>query len=140
MRLRGEFGTSLAITTSRRTPASTRALIAKTFEADGRVSVWDLTGDNPYRGILALADGFVVTTDSVSMVSEAVATGRPVSVFDLDFPRHRSFVQTLVDQGLVVRFDGSPPAQTAASRESDSMILVANRVRDLVQARTGRAG
>lgn len=139
-RLRLEFGARLAITPSRRTPASTLALITKTFEGDESVYVWDLKGDNPYRGILALADSLVVTTDSVSMVSEAIATGRPVSVLDLDFPRHRSFVQSLVDQGLAKRFDGSLPTSLAGAGGLDPMTRVANRVRDLVQARTGLVG
>ncbi len=39
--------------------------------------------DNPYFGILALADAFVVTSDSVAMLSEAAATGRCVHIFDL---------------------------------------------------------
>jgi mitochondrial fission protein ELM1 len=139
-RLRRDFGASLAITPSRRTPPSALALITKTFEADERVFVWDLKGDNPYRGILALADSLVVTTDSVSMVSEAIATGRPVFVLDLDFPRHRSFVQNLVDQGLAIRFDGSMPQSPAPGPGFDSMTRVANRVRKLVQARTGVMG
>lgn len=39
--------------------------------------------DNPYRGYLALADDFIVTGDSASMLSEACASGRPVWIFDL---------------------------------------------------------
>ena len=40
--------------------------------------------DNPYAGILALADAFIVTGDSIAMLSEACGTGRPVALFDLD--------------------------------------------------------
>jgi uncharacterized protein len=39
--------------------------------------------DNPYLGVLALADAFVVTSDSIAMLSEAAATARPVHIFDL---------------------------------------------------------
>ena len=39
--------------------------------------------DNPYFGILALADAFIVSSDSVAMLSEAAATGRDVHIFDL---------------------------------------------------------
>lgn len=42
----------------------------------------DQAGDNAYPGILALADAFVVTADSIAMLSEACATGRPVLMFD----------------------------------------------------------
>lgn len=39
--------------------------------------------NNPYLGLLALADAFVVTGESMSMLAEASATGRPVFVFDV---------------------------------------------------------
>ena len=39
--------------------------------------------DNPYFGLLAWADHIVVTSDSIAMISEALAVGVPVSLFDL---------------------------------------------------------
>ncbi len=39
--------------------------------------------DNPYLAYLALADRFIVTGDSASMLAEACATGKPVSIFPL---------------------------------------------------------
>ena len=47
-------------------------------------------GKNPYLGILAHADCFIVTGDSVNMVSEAIATGKPVHVFK-DFGGSKKF-------------------------------------------------
>ena len=38
---------------------------------------------NPYFGMLALSDELVVTADSVSMLSEACATGKPVYIAEL---------------------------------------------------------
>lgn len=72
-------GAGLMITPSRRTPpelvTEIRAALA------GRVFwVWDGKGENPYFGMLGLAEAFVVTADSVNMVSEATSTGKPVHV------------------------------------------------------------
>ena len=68
-------GVGVAVTPSRRTdPAVTRVLTEALAPLGGYV--WDGSGDNPYFGMLALADAIVVTMDSVSMVSEAVATRR----------------------------------------------------------------
>jgi mitochondrial fission protein ELM1 len=138
-RLRRQTGTRLAITPSRRTPPEVRALLTDAFRGDAGVYVWNLEGENPYRGILALADRLVVTTDSVSMVSEAIATGHPVELLDLDFPRHRGFVRRLIDQGLARRFEGDadPPIAFARLNSTDR---VAERVRALLQARTGVEG
>jgi mitochondrial fission protein ELM1 len=47
-------------------------------------AIWDGCGENPYFAYLALADAFMVTADSVSMISEAAATGKPVHILGLD--------------------------------------------------------
>jgi mitochondrial fission protein ELM1 len=51
---------------------------------DCSAAIWDGFGENPYFAFLALADAFLVTADSVSMISEAAATGKPVHILDLD--------------------------------------------------------
>jgi mitochondrial fission protein ELM1 len=76
-------GAGLWITASRRTPPEIlAALLAPLGGLPHRV--WDGQGENPYFGILALADLLVVTEDSVNMTSEAVAAGRPVLVAPLE--------------------------------------------------------
>jgi mitochondrial fission protein ELM1 len=69
---------------------------------------WDGTEENPYLGLLALADAIVVTSDSVSMISEACATGKPVHVFFLGEPHKKlhQFHKTLMDDGLTRHFSG----------------------------------
>lgn len=72
----------VALTPSRRTdPAVTEALARALVPLGGWV--WDGSGENPYFGLLALADAIVATEDSVSMVSEAVATRAPVMLAPL---------------------------------------------------------
>jgi uncharacterized protein len=78
-----ESGGSALITPSRRTGDEGRRLIQQRL-AELPATIWDGTGDNPYFAYLALADAFLVTADSVSMISEAAATGKPVHIFDLD--------------------------------------------------------
>ncbi len=41
------------------------------------------SGSNPYQSALALGDAFVVTSDSVSMVTEMLLTNKPTTVFRL---------------------------------------------------------
>jgi len=79
-------GGSLFVTTSRRTgEAATRALQTGL----GPVAcfyAWRPDADaagNPYRGYLALADAFVITGDSESILAEACSTGSPVYVYPL---------------------------------------------------------
>ena len=43
--------------------------------------IWDGEEENPYPGILGLADAVVVTSDSVNMTSEACFSGKPVYTY-----------------------------------------------------------
>jgi mitochondrial fission protein ELM1 len=79
LRALGGLGAGLMITPSRRTPAEMAALVRDATDGLGRL-FWSGAGDNPYPHFLAHADVLVVTADSVSMVGEACATGKPVYV------------------------------------------------------------
>ncbi len=97
----------VALTPSRRTdPAVKAALATELLPLGGWI--WDGAGDNPYFGLLALADACVVTMDSVSMVSEAVATAAPVMVADLPGKSRRIglFTQGLIGDGRIRPFAG----------------------------------
>ncbi len=97
----------VALTPSRRTGAAVRQVLEHRLRPLG-ASVWDMTGDNPYLGLLACADALLVTADSVSMVSEAVATTVPVMVVPLPGRSRRIglFLRGLVDAGRIRTFNG----------------------------------
>ncbi|MCX7630033.1 MAG: mitochondrial fission ELM1 family protein [Geminicoccaceae bacterium] len=83
-RMARELGGSVLATSSARTPA--KAIDA--FEAELSVPAFLYRfqrgdPDNPYFEILASADRLIVTCDSMSMLPEAIATGKPVFIFDL---------------------------------------------------------
>ncbi len=97
----------VAVTPSRRTDQRvTNILVDRLPERDSYV--WDLSGENPYFGLLGLADAIIVTNDSVSMLSEAVATSAPVLVFTLPGRSRRIslFTQALIDDGRVRPYQG----------------------------------
>lgn len=73
----------LLVTPSRRTGAENLKELRRGL-GDAPAMIWDMTGDNPYYGWLGSADGVIVTEDSVNMVTEACATGRPVYVLRLE--------------------------------------------------------
>ena len=72
---------SLMITTSRRTPEALLQPIAFAAKRADHYLWQPGEGDNPYPHFLANADAFIVTADSVNMIGEACATGKPVHVF-----------------------------------------------------------
>lgn len=73
-----EEGGSALIVGSRRTPASWREALGALQAPWLRHWYAAADGANPYRSALAWADRLVVSADSVNMLSEAMATGRPV--------------------------------------------------------------
>ncbi|MBV9653560.1 MAG: mitochondrial fission ELM1 family protein [Acetobacteraceae bacterium] len=97
----------VALTPSRRTDPAARAALAAALGPLGGW-IWDGEGDNPYFGLLALADACVVTIDSVSMVSEAVATAAPVMIADLPGKSRRIglFTEGLAGDGRIRPFAG----------------------------------
>jgi mitochondrial fission protein ELM1 len=97
----------LALTPSRRTSEDAQAALRGAIAPLGGW-MWDMDGDNPYFGLLALADAIVVTEDSVSMVSEAVATSAPVLLAALPgrSRRIRRFNHYLQEDGRVRPFAG----------------------------------
>jgi len=133
--LRAQIGGGLAVVPSRRTPDEVLQVFQAAAEGDPAAWVWDRVGDNPYVGALAVADRLVVTGDSVSMVSEALATDKPVEVFAGQMKkRHEGFVGALINAGHVRWFDGQAtpavqrtPIDTTAEAAAAVRRLLAER-------------
>ena len=75
-------GYGLLITGSRRTGEENLNVFREEL-AGCAAFISDGGGDNPYFGMLAHADAFIVTCDSVNMITEACGTGKPVHVVQL---------------------------------------------------------
>lgn len=109
-------GASFLITPSRRTEPPLIAAVTTATEGAPRL-VWDGTGENPYGAFLAAADVVIVTADSVNMVSEAAATGRPVYVFNPTggSAKFNRFHEAIAASGATVPLDETS-AQSVAAR------------------------
>ena len=81
--LAGACGGSLLVTDSPRTPVTAGNALEAGFTVPNYCYRWHSGEANPYHGLLALADAFVVTGESMSMLGEAAAMGRPLFIFDV---------------------------------------------------------
>ena len=82
-----ESGGSLYITTSRRTPPDVVEMLKR--ECPGSAALFEFEptaspAENPYHALLGLADRFVVTTDSASMMVEVARLGRSLAIYPLE--------------------------------------------------------
>jgi len=107
-RLAAEHGAGLLVTLSRRTEADAEKRLRETLAGTG-AEIWSGQGENPYLGYLALADAIVVTCDSVNMITEACATGKPVYIAELAGgagSKFADFHASLIAGGIARRFEG----------------------------------
>ncbi|UCC14157.1 MAG: mitochondrial fission ELM1 family protein [Gammaproteobacteria bacterium] len=75
---------SLMVTTSARTPRAAAQALSQSLTGQHFFFQWKPDSrENPFLAFLALADRFIVTGESMSMLTEACATRRPVYIFDM---------------------------------------------------------
>jgi mitochondrial fission protein ELM1 len=130
-------GGSVLLTTSGRTPPRSADTLLRTLQSPAFVHRWPSSEANPYRGLLACGDEFIVTADSMSMLAEACATGKPVYLFDYSDEargwltpsayRWKPFVHRLA-------MSVGPPRMRRDVRRIHAALLDAGRVRRLGSA------
>jgi hypothetical protein len=98
----------LMITTSRRTGEENTQILKEGLGSEN-IYFWDGQAPNPYHGMLAWADFVLVTEDSVSMISDACTTGKPVYTIKLEGQSKRfdKFHNHLCDIGATKAFEGN---------------------------------
>jgi mitochondrial fission protein ELM1 len=124
-----QAGGTLLVTTSARTqPAAVEALLAAVTEP-AYCHRWQRDQrDNPYLAYLALADSFIVTGDSASMLAEACATGKPVALFETPLRPTRlrcalaAIERLITGHGSRKNYRGMPKQQDWLARCFDRMI------------------
>ena len=135
-RRHAEHGGSFLVSTSRRTPPARIEALRRQFSS-WPGSFWGGPEDaeNPYAGILGWADRFIVSADSVNMISEACATGKPVHAFSVERPSGKIGVllQSLTARSHLSRIDAD--ATSEPLRES---ARVADQIRRLWKRKMSR--
>lgn len=121
-------GHALWITASRRTPPALAARLRAALPAEN-VFFWDGNGENPYLGFLSLADFILVTSDSVSMISEALYTDKPVALLRMPGAggKFAQFHNAIIKGGYTHWFNGNwevtqRPRLDEASRAAKSLL------------------
>ena len=86
---------SLLLTSGPRTSLEAIAAMTSALDVPAHIHSFGQNQENPYAAMLALCDSFIVTGDSVSMISEACKTGKPVYIFDV--PRRRGGIPAIAN-------------------------------------------
>jgi uncharacterized protein len=120
------------ITPSRRTAPELLHMLKKHLK-DLSYEIWDGSGENPYLAYLGLADQIIVTQDSVSMISEACFTGKPVYIWQVEknYNKHREFHTALFEQGYAKPFQW--PLSQWKPKKLDEMGRVVKLIKEKLQ-------
>lgn len=100
---------TLLILTSRRSDEKIIEAIKSNLNCDFKFFDWRIIKeDNPYLAILGYSDFFIVSGDSVSMISECCSTGKPVYIFDsnkISTEKHRRFHENLLSNNFAKKLE-----------------------------------
>lgn len=125
------------IVLSRRTAPRTEEIIRDVFSGTP-ATIHGRESSDRYRVLLGNADAFIVTPDSVTMLSEVCLTGKPVYALDLASQSDSSgegekLVDEMVEIAVVSRFDGDVDTFLPRGRLDEATRIapiVAARIRD----------
>lgn len=97
----------LFVSFSRRTPEVVKNIIKYQLRSN---TIYDPSsgGHNPYLGLIAAAECLVVTSDSISMLSEVAASGKGLYIFKPDSfksKKHLSFIRYLIEIKIAKMLD-----------------------------------
>ncbi len=124
---------SLFITPSRRTPAELIKMIEDKFGNNDRILIIDPTKNNPYFGLLGMADCIFVTDDSVSMVSEACSTGKKVYILPLlnhNRGKNKEFASNLAKNQIVEIY--KKEVLIGSSKAFNETLTIAKQIRNIL--------
>lgn len=128
-------GGSLFLTTSRRTPASFVNAIRERLTCPFHLHAWGSDDPNPYHAMLARCDALIVSGDSVSMIAEACASGKPVLI-DTQFAsmrtKHRRAAEHLIAAGHAAQLRADISLESLAQTPLNEMPRVAKDVKALL--------
>jgi mitochondrial fission protein ELM1 len=124
-------GGSLYVTTSRRTPETVVATLEAELPAGARLYRWHDGGANPYHALLGLADRFIVTGDSISMMVEVARLGKPLAIFALPEERRVLRWRGTLGRRLGALEDGAAGLVLGPLSDALHRLRIAKYARDL---------
>jgi mitochondrial fission protein ELM1 len=125
---------TILITTSRRTTHKVKEVLKSNINTQNLFYFYDYeqNQENPYFGLLALADKIIITADSIAMISESLMTEKPVYVFETlqtISAKHRRFLDKIYGEhyayNLVEKQDYK------LNKFPDEALKICQKIRDL---------
>ena len=127
-------GYETIIVPSMRTPKTIIELAKKEMGKFGHVV--DTVDKQAYLSAYALAKYVVVTCDSISMISEAAASGKPIYVAHMkpkkDIYRFKKFFELFEDLGII-KYHVVTPDKPWTYKKHNEAVKIANKLKDKIK-------
>ena len=128
-------GYETIIVPSMRTPKTIIELAKKEMGKFGHVV--DTVDKQAYLSAYALAKYVVVTCDSISMISEAAASGKPIYVAQMkhkkDIYRFKKFFELFEHLGIIKTFVPASPDKPWTYKQHNEAVRIANELKDKIK-------
>ena len=128
-------GYEIIIIPSMRTPKTIIELAKKEMSKFGHVV--DTIDKQAYLSAYALAEYVVVTCDSISMISEAAASGKPIYVAHMkpkkDIYRFKRFFQLFEDMGIIKNHIQPLPDKPWTYKKYNETVKIANELKSKIK-------
>ena len=128
-------GYETIIIPSMRTPKTIIELAKKEMSKFGHVV--DKVDKQAYLSAYALAEYVVVTCDSISMISEAAASGKPIYVAQMkpkkDIYRFKKFFELFEHLGIIKSFIPGIPDKPWTYKQHNEAVRIANDLKDKIK-------
>lgn len=145
-----DSGVDFLVTSSRRTSSQAEGVLKKAFAGNARCPLLVIANEtnrpNVVEAILGLSDVILVSLESVSMISQAISSGKTVIVFNVfkqsdTKPKFRRFMADLLNEEKILPADAdnieevlkqafgrSPVKESADSSDETTMRTAAKRL------------
>ena len=128
-------GYEIIIIPSMRTPKTIIELAKKEMSKFGHVV--DIIDKQAYLSAYALAEYVVVTCDSISMISEAAASGKPIYLAQMkpkkDIYRFKRFFQLFEDMGIIKNHIQPLPDKPWTYKKYNETVKIANELKSKIK-------
>jgi mitochondrial fission protein ELM1 len=130
-------GGTAYVTTSRRTPVAVVDQLKDRLPSQAQLFAWEKDAtDNPYLGLVGLADGLIVTGDSISMMVEVIRLRKPLAILSLPTSLLGSLDQS---RRSMARWLFAPGGKSSAGRLRAGLARLAYRTGFIRHTRDFRA-
>lgn len=135
-KIANNMAASLVILNSRRTSNEITNIIKTNLTCNFTFFDYkEIVDNNPYLALLGYSDYFIVTGDSISMISECASTGKSLYIFDeknISTAKHRAFHKSLFEEDYAKKLQETDFLEANPPKKLQETSRIAQIIKDKI--------